>query len=85
LEDASVEGAGDADVERAGGAAHDVGVSGWHGWMLAGGWYVECVRCHPERSRRSPMGWVCRGCGSFWAAVYGLGLVVRKVLKVWVS
>jgi hypothetical protein len=31
LEDAGVEVAGDADVEGAGEAAHDVGVSGWHG------------------------------------------------------
>lgn len=78
LLDARVEGAGDADVERARGAAHDVGVSGWHGWMLAGDWWVGCDRCHPKRSRRTAMGWGCGGAGSFWAAGVGLGLVGRK-------
>lgn len=35
LEDASVEEGGDADVERAGVAPHDVGVSGGHDAMVA--------------------------------------------------
>jgi len=42
LQDSCVELAGYADVERAGGAAHDVGVSGRHGRMLAG---QSCCVC----------------------------------------
>ena len=81
LEDASVECAGDADVEGAGGAAHDVGVAGWHGWMVSGGWFAGCDRRHPEQSRRTPRGWVGLGCGTLFDEALWVGLGGEKGME----
>ena len=89
LLDAGVEVAGDADVERAGVAAHDVGVSGWHGEDAISSFLVRPLHCHPERSaQRGVEG--PRGCGSCCGCLelsgegVGAGFGVRKVLAVWV-